>query len=234
MSEQDSLFREIDEDLRREQMAALWNKYGAYVIGAALAIVIIVGGYNIYNWWKETQAAKNGDAQFAAIELVSANKQAEALDAFSKLASETGGGYETLAKLEIAAIHAQEGRKSEAVAIYDEVVANSSDKFLRDYAKLQGAALSLDTASKAEMEKRLAGLISDTNSWRYSAQELLALTEYRSGNFAESEKIYGQLLGDPSAPAELRRRSEAMMAFLFKTDGQPNSAQDRSENSPTQ
>lgn len=234
MSEQDSLFREVDEDLRREQMTALWNKYGVYAIGAALAIVIIVGGYSVYNWWKETQAAENGDAQFAAIELVSGDKQAEALDAFSKLASETGGGYQALAKLEIAAIHAQEGRKDEAVGIYDEVAANSSDKFLSDYAKLQGAALSLDMASEAEMKQRLAGLNSDTNPWRYSAKELLALTAYRSGNTAESENIYGQLLGDPAAPAELRRRAEAMMALLFKTGEQPDSAQNRSENSPTQ
>ncbi len=234
MSEQDSLFREVDEDLRREQIAALWKKYGTYVLAGAVAIVLIVGGYSGYNWWSERQAAENGNAHFAAIELVSEDKQAEALDAFSRQAAETGGGYQTLAKLEIAAIQAQEGRKDEAVAVYDEIAANSSDKFLSDYAKLQGAALSLDTASKTEMEQRLAGLNSDTNPWRYSAQELLALTAYRSGNTAESEKIYGELLGDPSAPADLRRRAEAMMALLFKTDEPQSSAPNGSGNSPTQ
>lgn len=234
MSEQDTLFREVDEELRREQIAALWNKYGIYVLATAVAIVLIVGGYNVYNWWSAKQAAQNGEAHFAAIELVSEGKPAEALEAFSKQASETSGGYQALAKLEMAAIHAQEGRKDEAVAIYDDVAGNSSDKFLSDYAKLQGAALMLDTASAAEMEQRLAGLNSDTNPWRYSAQELLALSAYRSGNTAESERIYGQLLGDPSAPADLRRRAEAMMALMFKTDEPRNSAEKSSENSPTQ
>lgn len=234
MSEQDSLFREVEEDLRREQMAALWKKYGTYVLAGAVAIVFIVGGYSVYNWWSETQAAENGRAHFEAIELVSEDKHAEALNAFSQLASESGSGYQSLAKLEMAAIHAQEGRKDEAAAIYDDVAANSSDTFLSDYAKLQAAALLLDSASEADMQQRLAGLNADTNPWRYSAQELLALAAYRSGNTAESEKIYGQLLADPSAPAELRRRAEAMMALLFNAEAPGNSAQNGGGNSPTQ
>jgi hypothetical protein len=234
MSEQDSLFREVDEDLRREQMAALWKKYGVYVIAAALAIVIIVGGYSVYNWWSETRAAQNGEAHFSAIELVSEDKHAEALEAFTRLASETGGGYHTLAKLETAAIHAREGRKDEAVAIYDEVANAGSDRFLSDFASLQSAALQIDTLGEAEIEQKLSRLISDTNPWRYSAQELLALAAYRSGNTAESERIYGQLLGDPSAPADLRRRAEAMMALLFNADARPSAAGGGGANSPTQ
>jgi hypothetical protein len=233
MSEQDSLFREVDEDLRREQMAALWNKYGRYVIATAVAIVIIVGGYSVYNWWSETRAAQNGEAHFSAIELVSDEKHAEAVEAFTRLASEASGGYRTLAKLETAAIHARDGRKDEAVAIYDEVANAGADRFLSDFASLQSAALQIDTLAEAEIEQKLSRLISDTNPWRYSAQELLALAAYRSGNTAESERIYGQLLGDPSAPAELRRRAEAMMALLFNAEARPGAA-GGSGNSPTQ
>ena len=34
------IFREIDEELRRDSLAQLWKKYGHYVIGLAVLIVI--------------------------------------------------------------------------------------------------------------------------------------------------------------------------------------------------
>ncbi|MGB0086627.1 MAG: hypothetical protein WBP94_14810, partial [Rhodomicrobiaceae bacterium] len=61
---------------------------------------------------------------------------------------------------------------------------------------------------------------------RYSAQELLGLAAFRSGNMAESEKVFSQLIGDPSAPAEIRRRAETILALLVKA---PNKASAASE-----
>ena len=38
------LFREIEEELRQERFEKLWRSYGRYVIGAAVAVVVAVGG----------------------------------------------------------------------------------------------------------------------------------------------------------------------------------------------
>ena len=37
---EDSLFREIEEDLRQEHWAKLWKRYGNYVVGAVIALVL--------------------------------------------------------------------------------------------------------------------------------------------------------------------------------------------------
>ena len=42
---QDSLFREIEEDLRQEHWAKLWKRYGNYAVGAVFALVLSVAGY---------------------------------------------------------------------------------------------------------------------------------------------------------------------------------------------
>ncbi len=234
MSEQDSLFREIDEDLRREQLAAMWNKYGVYILAGAVLIVAIVGGYNAYNWWTAKRAAETGQAHYAAIELVSEDKNAEALEAFNGLAAQGNGGYRTLARLEIAALHAQEGRKDEAVAAYEQVAAGGADAFLRDYARLQAATLLSDTASESDIRERVSGLIADTNPWRYSARELLALVAFRSGNLAESERIYAEILGDPASPGDMRRRAEAMMALMLDAPAADERPPQGSAGGPTQ
>ena len=46
--EQDNLFKEIDEDLRQQKYADLWKKYGKFVIGAAVALV--VGVASLKGW----------------------------------------------------------------------------------------------------------------------------------------------------------------------------------------
>lgn len=217
MSERD-IFKEVEEDLRREQLARLWDRYGVYAIGMATAIILFVGAFNGYRWYEAKRASENGTAFFQATTLAGEQKYTEARDALAKLGKDGPAGYRVLAKLETAALHAKEGRKTDALALYDQVAADSTaDGVLKDFAKVQGAALRLDEAEPAEIQQRLAKLDADSNPWRYSARELLALSAYRSGNAAESEKLFTRILSDPFAPAEMRRRAESMLALLVRT-----------------
>ncbi len=128
----------------------------------------------------------------------------------------------------------QDGHKNEAIALYDQVAKSGADEMLRDYAKLQAAALRVDEADPAEMQARLGGLNTDKNPWRYSARELLALSAFRSGNTGESEKLYNQIIGDLAAPAEIRRRAESMLALIVKAPKQVSSAAPGEAESRTQ
>jgi hypothetical protein len=234
MSDDNTIFREVDEEMRRAQLAAMWDKYGIYAMIAAGLIIAVAGGYNLNLWWQEKQAAENGQAYYRASELLADKKNAEALAAFGKLAKDGTSGYETLANLRLAAIHAEEGRKAEAVALYDTIAASGGDAVLRDFARLAAATIRVDEADYGEMQKRLDGLNKDTNAWRYSARELLALAAFRSGNSSESEKLYSEILGDPSAPAELRKRAEAMLALLVKASKQASSSAPGDKDARTQ
>ena len=220
----DNIFREVDDDLRREQWTALMDKYGLYALIGAAIIIVVVGGFNVYSWWVVKRAGENGAAYYQASQLIDEKKNPEALEAFSKFAGQASGGYHTLAELEVAALHAQQGRKADAVAIYDRVGQSGGDATLRDYARIQAATLRLDEADRAEIVRRLEGLNTDNNPWRYSARELLGLAAFRSGNSGESEKMFSQILIDFGAPAEIRRRAEAMLALLVKTPQATNSA----------
>lgn len=224
MSESDNIFREVEEDLRREQMIRLWDKYGIYVLVLMAVIIAGVGGYNAYRWYENKLASDNGAAYYHATQLVGEHKYAEAVSALDKLAKDAPAGYRTLAKLELAALHLKEGRKADALAVYDQIAGDSgAEGILRDFARVQGAALRVDEADASEIAKRLDKLDADDNPWRYSARELLALSAYRSGNTAESEKLLTRILSDPFAPAEMRTRAESMLALIVKAPA-PGSA----------
>ena len=75
------IFREVDEDLRREQYKRLWDRFGGYVIGLAVLIVVAVGGYKAWEWWENSRAAASGDRFLAALMLSEEGKHEEAIAA---------------------------------------------------------------------------------------------------------------------------------------------------------
>lgn len=212
----DNIFAEVDEDLRREELLKKWDDYGIYILIAAAFVVLSVGGYKGYNWWQYKLGVENGTAFYKAENLLVEKKNDEAMAAFSKIAKEGTAGYQTLATLEMAAIEVQKGNKKQAVAFYDEISTKGADALLRDYAKIQAATLLVDKGDAGEIKRRVEGLNIDTNPWRYSARELLGLAAFRSGNLAESEKLFSQLVSDSTAPPEISKRAEVMLTLLVK------------------
>ncbi len=100
---QDSLLREIDEELRQEQYAKLWKKYGSYLIAAALALVVAVAGYQGWQTYDVKNRMEQGERFAAAQQLAMSGKSAAAAVAFAELKVEAGGGYELVGCLRTAA-----------------------------------------------------------------------------------------------------------------------------------
>ena len=108
-----------------------------------------------------------------------------------------------LARFQLAAAEAKAGETDKAVADYDALAVDPSvDPILQGHATLQAAALRLDKADYAEMERRLKPLIDSGSAWQFSARELLGLTAYRLNNMNEAERQFSALVGDQGNPAE--------------------------------
>ena len=97
------IFQEVDEEVRREQLKKLWQRYGNFIIAACLLVVVGVGAWRGYEWWETKKAAENGAAFEQAVTLAESGKQQEAEAAFAKLATDGSAGYRVLARLREAA-----------------------------------------------------------------------------------------------------------------------------------
>ena len=42
------IFREVDEEVRREKLQQLWERHGNLIVAAALLVVLAVGGWRGY------------------------------------------------------------------------------------------------------------------------------------------------------------------------------------------
>jgi hypothetical protein len=215
MTDRDSFLREVDEAVRQDQYKALWDKYGVYILVLLLFVVAAVAGYKGWSFWQQKQAEEAGAEFTTALLLKDAKESAKAQELFKSLAENGPAGYRVLARFQLAAAEAKAGQRDKAVAAYDALASDASvDRILQGLATLQAAALMLDTADYAAMERRLKGLIDSSSAWRFSARELLGLSAYRLNNMREAEKQFSALVGDEGTPQNMRERAEMMLALI--------------------
>ena len=97
------IFQEVDEEVRREQLKKLWDRYGNYAVAAVVLVVVIIAAWRGYQWWEAKKAAESGAAFEAAVTLAEGGKHADAEAAFAKIVADGTSGYRHLARLREAA-----------------------------------------------------------------------------------------------------------------------------------
>jgi hypothetical protein len=217
MDQRDSLAREVDEELRREQLLKLWEKYGTYIVLAVALVVLGVGGVKYYQYRTQV-AAEAAGARLATASRKQDNPQ-EARKVLDELSNSGPAGYAALARLRLAAADREAGKLAEAAAAY-EAIANegAGDRLLADYARLQAASLKLDTAGWTDMQNRLNALAVDANPWRASARELLGLAALKAGKSDDARQQFQRLLSDRDTPPSIAERARVMMAMLTEAE----------------
>jgi len=207
------IFREVDEEVRREQLKKLWDRYGNYVVVAAVLLVAAVAAWRAYMWWEAKKAAETGAAFEAATTLAEAGKRSEAETAFAKIATDGTAGYRHLARMREAAELAQGDAKA-AIAAYDQIVADRAvGPVLQDLAALRAGALLIDTGALEEAQRRLEPLAANDRTFRHPAREFLVLAAWRAGDATAAKRWFDLIMTDAQTPAATRSRVEMLMAL---------------------
>jgi hypothetical protein len=208
------IFKEIDEELRRENFAKLWQRYGYYVIGFLVAVVILTG---VVMAWRQYQArlrADEGERYQVAMGLLHQGKVKEANVAFGALAQD-GARRAVLARFEAAAILAQSGDKAGAGARYETIAADASvDPPFRDLATVLAVQNGLANGDPKRLIERLQPLAAGSGPWRPSALELTALAQLKAGDKKAAHATFQRLADDLAAPQGMRTRATEMVAAL--------------------
>ena len=212
----DSLLREVEDELRHDQLKKLWTDYGTYIIGAGVAFI---AGVAIY---QQVQASAIAAAEAAGASYEAARRQAaesKSPDAFQSIVKSGPAGYAALARLQTAAAHVKADKTADAVAAYDAIGGDSgSDAVLRDFSRMQAAALRLPDAGWTEMQNRLTPLVDERNAFRSGARELLGLAAQKAGNTDDARKLFLQVLGDGKSSQPLKDRVQGYLSAIVAAD----------------
>jgi hypothetical protein len=208
------IFREVDEEVRRDQLKKLWERHGGYFIALAVLFVAAVAGWRGYQWWQAKQAAESGAAFTAALVLGEQGKHEEAETVLAKIARDGTASYRAFAALREAGELAQHDPKA-AVVAYDALANNNAfGPVLQDLAVLRAGYLLVDTASYDEMRRRIEPLTGTDRTYRHSARALLALAAWRANDAAAARRWVELILADVESPATTRGQAEILMTML--------------------
>jgi len=208
------IFREIDEELRRDNLLKLWSRYGRYIVALAVVALVIAGGVVAWRDHELSERRAQSARYAGALALARAGKTADAAIVFAAIARE-GGGYSVLASFEDAALLAKSGDRQGAVAAYDRIAAASGvDPAFRDLAILDSVMQSPPGADPKAAVARLAPLTARGNPWRPTAIELSAAARLQLGDKKGALALYKGLADDLAAPRGLRARAAEMAAAL--------------------
>ncbi|MFY9642299.1 MAG: tetratricopeptide repeat protein [Rhodomicrobium sp.] len=213
----ESFFREVEEDYRRDQTIKFFQAYGAYFIAGAFVILALVGGYTFQQNRRAHQAAAGGDALSNAILLSEAGKQDEAQKALAALAENGPGFYKIMARLHAAAESVAKNKLDAAKTEYAGVANDeAAPEGLRNFARVQLASISMDNESYDTLARDLESLRSGNSRWRFSAKEILGLSAYKEGKFADAERLFGEIASDGEAPQAMRQQADVMLTLLLE------------------
>ena len=211
MSEE-SLFREVDEEVRQEQFKKLWDRYGNAVLALCFVVVAGVAGFKGWQYWQVKQSETAALTFFEAAKLAG-TKPDDALKQFEAISHP---GYGLLAKLREAGVLAGQGKTEDAVKIYDAVAADgNADPALRDLATIRAGYVLTETLNPDELTARVGGFDQPGNPWRHAAREIIGIAAWRTGAYGLANQTMNTILADAETPGALRQRAQTISQLLI-------------------
>jgi hypothetical protein len=214
------IFREVEEDVRRERFEQLWKQYGDYVIALVALLVIGVAGFQLWRVYEQRERNKAAVEFSAALQLLENNQPRGAAELFATLAKSAPGGYAAVSRLAQADALYGMGKNSDAISLYKQIAAGS-DPYLGAVARIHAGWAMSETATIPELQTLVAPLTDPNSRFHGAALEILAYADMRIGNDAAALKTYQSLAADTKLPGALRARARIVATFL-KAGGNKN------------
>lgn len=214
MNEQGFL-QEIEEDLARQRLEALWKKYGKFIITIALTIVLGTAAGTGWKTYTHDKQLRITSELLGIVEDMKLGKT-EKIASLEKYAKENAGDAKTaLAKLTAASLALEANDMPKALALYNEIAADTkADPFFRQLGDLLAVQTQLDEGDIAALEKRLTPLMDKDAAWRFTAREYAGYLAIRAGDKEKAKKIFTELKNLPDVPNEVARRAMELVQWL--------------------
>jgi hypothetical protein len=211
----ETFLREVDENLRRDQLRDFGKRYGGWLIAAVALFLIASGGFI---WWQQhkVQLSQKHVEQLAEIfKDIGSGDTSAAPKQLDDLSQSSSKGVRATAMFTRAALAIQQNDLKLATAKYREIAGDSSlPQPYRDAALIRQTALEFDSLQPQQVISRLEPLAKPGNPWFGSAGEMTALALIKQGQPAQAAQLFAALARDRSVPDAIRARSVQIASTL--------------------
>lgn len=207
--------REVDEELRKDQLNKFVARYGWAIIAA---IVLLIGAIGGYIWWQGRQAAQaeaQAEQLVNALDLTESGNRNGAATVIDQLAESDVDGYRAAALFARANSQLAANQVPAAVATLRSIADDQGlDEAYRQAALVRQTVLEFDALQPQVVIQRLGPLARPGQPWFGTAGELVAVAHLKMGRANLAGPLFAAIGRDETVPPSIRTRAIQMAGSL--------------------
>jgi hypothetical protein len=204
----ESFVREVDENLRRDQLRDMGKTYGKWIVAAVILFLAAIGGYLYWQDRQQKQASEQGEALSAALDKAADGNVKAAQSELAPLGESSNDVVRASAELARAAMALRQNDRKTAIDIYRELAADDGlPQPYRDLATVRGTMTEYDSIKPDEVIARLSPLAQQGKPFFGSAGEMVALAMLAKGDRTGAGQLFARIAADRQVPDSIRSRA---------------------------
>lgn len=212
---EEAFLREVDEELRNEQMLRMWKHYGRIALVVVVVGLIAFAGYLYWRAESVKQAEAQGEQMGAMIADIQAGRKADAGKKIDALIADGGPGYRIAGLFTKAALATEQGDAKAAAAIYAQVAADEAvAQPFRDLALIRQTLAEYDSLAPQQVIERMKPLANEGGPFFGTAGEMTAIAMLQTNRGAEAGRLLAAIARDKRQPPTLRARTARLATSL--------------------
>ena len=211
----ETFVREVDENLRRDQMRDVAQAYGKWIVAAVILFLAAVGGYLYWQYRLDQQAVADSEAMSAALDKVAAGDVKGAQADLTPIGDSSSDVMRASATFGRAALALRQNDRKTAIELYKQLAADDGlPQAYRDLATVRGTMTEYDSLKPDDIIARLATLSQPGNPFFGSAGEMTGMALLAKGDRNGAGQIFARIAADRQVPESIRSRAVQIAGSL--------------------
>lgn len=199
---------EVNQEIQDEKLVWFWHKFKYLIIGGAIGIVAVTGGYT---WYKNSVVQKL-ESQNVALDTGIQNIANDSTALDSSIANGTEG-IKFIATINKANALVERKKYDEAIKLLHAYANDTKIAFHREYTELVAIWVGIKAGTVNTLGENLDTLI-DSEVFGDLARLTKAEILLKAGNTEQATEIYQSIIADPIANQEYKNLAEAILRGL--------------------
>ena len=204
------ILRQVDEDLRKEKLTSLWNRFKIYIISVTLLIITSVSVYQYLEISEYNEKVSTIEKYYKA----SNNESTEEILSKLEIIETSNEFSQNLIDLKIADIHILKGDIEWGLEKLEQIFKSKNQSILGDLALYKYLMLKIDQVTLNEFNNLIENFNSKENNFNYLFSELVGIKNIIDGQYSEGKNIFETLLNDASVSNEIKIRAEKYINII--------------------
>ena len=207
-----NIFNEVDEDIRKERYQNLWSKYGKYVIGFLILIVIF---FSLTQYLQSKNISDNKnilDIYFTAVESIEKNQLDLADQNLNIVYNEKNKTLAAISSIKLSQVYLEDNQKNKALSLLEDIYNNNSlESIYRELALYKYIIINFENIEVDNIENMIGSIKNNNKIFDLYFQEMIGIKYLTLGDFKKANSIFTNLSLDENTTFDLRMRLDKLI-----------------------